>query len=151
MIDKAIQEITIRRYERPHGDERELIKKFCLSVGLLQPGDSRDVIVDILYVLLNENEPISSLEVQRQVASIRKENHMSNVGIANSNIRRQLRRLRELMLIEKIGNAYQVTENESLTNIIESKIKPFIINNIMTRISEYAEAIDRKISEKHSK
>ena len=33
-------------------NERELVRKLCLSIGLLQPGDSRDVIVDILYVLL---------------------------------------------------------------------------------------------------
>jgi hypothetical protein len=37
-------------------DGRELVRKFCLSTGLLQPGDSRDVMVDILYVLLKARQ-----------------------------------------------------------------------------------------------
>ena len=51
--DIPLKEITLRRYEKPYDLEgRELIKKFCLSIGLLQPGDSRDVVVDVLRVLL---------------------------------------------------------------------------------------------------
>ncbi len=44
--DIPLSEITLRRYEKPSKlSERELVRKICLSVGLLQPGDSRDVIV----------------------------------------------------------------------------------------------------------
>ncbi len=52
--DSALAEITLRRYEKPNADwdNREAVKKLCLSVGLLQPGDSRDVIVDVLAVLM---------------------------------------------------------------------------------------------------
>ena len=50
--DTPLMEITLRRYERPDkSNPRELVKKFCLSIGLLQPGDSRDVVVDILLIL----------------------------------------------------------------------------------------------------
>ena len=46
--DIPLSEITLRRYERPYNmSRRELVRKLCLSVGLLQPGDSRDVVVDI--------------------------------------------------------------------------------------------------------
>ena len=46
-----LAEITLRKYERPYEMPlRELVKKICLSVGLLQPGDSRDVVVDVLSV-----------------------------------------------------------------------------------------------------
>ena len=45
-------EITLRKYEKPYdSSRRELIRKVCLSLGLLQPGDSRDIIVDILMTL----------------------------------------------------------------------------------------------------
>ena len=51
--DIPLAEITLRKYERPANlSERELVRKLCLSVGLLQPGDSRDVVVDVLGVLI---------------------------------------------------------------------------------------------------
>jgi len=49
--DIPLAEITLRRYEKPYdSSKRELVRKICLSLGLLQPGDSRDIIVDILLV-----------------------------------------------------------------------------------------------------
>ena len=45
--DTPLAEITLRRYEKPTTEGRDLVRKLCLSVGLLQPGDSRDVIVDV--------------------------------------------------------------------------------------------------------
>ena len=51
--DTPLAELTLRRYEKSYDlNKRELIKKLCLSVGLLNPGDSRDVVVDVLYVML---------------------------------------------------------------------------------------------------
>ena len=48
--DAPLAEITLRRYEKPYEmSKRELLRKICLSIGLLQAGDSRDVIVDILH------------------------------------------------------------------------------------------------------
>jgi len=50
--DIPLAEITLRRYEKPYlMEKRELVKKICLSLGFLQPGDGRDVIVDVLMVL----------------------------------------------------------------------------------------------------
>ena len=73
--DTPLAEITLRRYEKPTVNDRELVRKFCLSIGLLQPGDSRDVIVDVLYVLLKakqRREELHSEEVKNHVMTLRK-------------------------------------------------------------------------------
>jgi len=55
MKDIPLSEITLRKYEKPAGlEKRELVRKICLSLGLLQLGDSRDIIVDILMVLIEQ-------------------------------------------------------------------------------------------------
>src|SRR3989338_5158478 len=46
--DTPLAELTLRKYEKPYTmSRRDLMRKICLSTGLLQPGDSRDSIVDI--------------------------------------------------------------------------------------------------------
>ena len=101
-----LAEITLRRYEKPSKvAERELVRKLCLSVGLLQPGDSRDIIVDILHVLVKAKrlkKELSSDEIEKQVIEARKKQKLALHGIASSNIRRQIKRLRDLFLVEKI-------------------------------------------------
>ena len=52
--DLPLSEIILRRYEKPYNlGRRELVKKICLSLGLLHAGDSRCIIVDILLVLID--------------------------------------------------------------------------------------------------
>ncbi|MEM1988365.1 MAG: hypothetical protein QXS41_00795 [Candidatus Woesearchaeota archaeon] len=142
--DKPLKEIILRRYEKPSLDlnERELVKKFCLSLGLLQPGDRRDVIVDILYVLMFSKEPLSISEIKEKAKSFRELNGLTANGLADSNIRRQLRRLKEIYLVEKIGNAYYISENLSFEEILNTKIKNFLVDHIFQRIQEYAKAMD---------
>ncbi len=68
--DTPLAEITLRKYEKPTMSERELVRKFCLSIGLLQPGDSRDVVVDVLHVLLKakqKSEELHSEEIKNKV------------------------------------------------------------------------------------
>src|SRR3989344_1320372 len=118
-----LAEITLRRYERPYNmPRRELIKKLCLSVGLLQPGDSRDVIVDVLQVLL-DNKEMNSKAIEKEVINLRKRQKLALVGIAGSNIRRQLKRLKDLYLIENNENIYRINENDKLINIFEERIE----------------------------
>ena len=50
--DTPLSELTLRKYEPVGTKGRELVRKTCLSVGLLQPGDSRDVVVDVLLAVL---------------------------------------------------------------------------------------------------
>ncbi len=140
--DIPLAEITLRKYEKPYkGDKRELVKKVCLSVGLLQPGDSRDVIIDILYVLLESNKPLNSVVIRDKVIKVRKSKKLPLKGIASSNIRRQLKRLRDLFLVEKIKNDYRISENEKLSSIFEDKIEKYYLKSIIDRVKEYFELI----------
>jgi len=110
--DVPLSEITLRKYEKPYDSSaRELVRKVCLSLGLLQPGDSRDVVVDILLALeiaRKEKKELTSIEVGEIVKKIRKENSLDEKGLAESNIRRQLKKLRDLMLVDKKNNLYRL-------------------------------------------
>src|SRR3989344_5807952 len=145
--DIPLSEITLRKYEKPYNlEKRELVKKICLSLGLLQPGDSRDIIVDILLVLLDackEKKELSSEEVKAKVEEIRKKHSLDMKGLADSNIRRQLKRLRDLMLIDKQQNLYKMSEFETLDRIFEQKIENFIVPQTIERIREYLAELEK--------
>src|SRR3989344_8932516 len=121
--DLPLGEITIRKYERPYdSSKRDLVRKVCLSLGLLQPGDSRDIIVDIMLVLdqsRKDKEWLSSFIIRDKVEVLRKENSLEIKGLAESNIRRQLKRLRDGMLVDKAENKYRISEFESLSQLFE--------------------------------
>ena len=144
--DIPLAELTLRRYEKPANlSERELVRKICLSIGLLQTGDSRDVVVDVLNVLIKakkEQKNLTSDEICGLVIEERKKLKMAMLGIASSNIRRQLKRLKDLLLIEKRLNAYRITEHNNLSDIFEEKIEKFLLSSINSRIKEYLRKID---------
>ena len=148
--DTPLSEITLRKYEKPYNlGKRDLIKKICLSTGLLQPGDSRDVVVDVMHVLLeNKNKELSSEEVKNLVVKNRKNQKLVMQGIASSNIRRQLKRLRDVFLVEKVKNNYRITENSELSEIFEEKLEQFLIPSIITRIKEYLKEADNVFKKK---
>ncbi|MBS3081294.1 hypothetical protein J4221_07525 [Candidatus Pacearchaeota archaeon] len=147
MKDIPLNEITLRKYEKPIGlEKRELIRKICLSLGLLQLGDSRDVIVDILMILIEANknkEKLTSDDIGIRVEKIRKEYSLDTKGLAESNIRRQLKRLRDALIIEKTNNNYYLTEHLSLKEIFENNIEKFVIPSIIKRVREYLEELDK--------
>ena len=143
--DVALSEITLRRYEKPENFKgRDLIRKLCLSLGLLQPGDSRDVIVDILSVILKAKKELPSEEIEKLVVEERKRHKLQLLGIAPSNIRRQLKRLRDVFLVEKIANNYRINESAKLSELFEEKIEKFLIPSLTSRIKEYADRIDKE-------
>ncbi|MBW2983967.1 hypothetical protein KY361_02540 [Candidatus Woesearchaeota archaeon] len=145
--DTPLSEITLRRYEKPTHKGRDLVRKLCLSSGLLQPGDSRDIIVDVLHVLLKERrkgQQLSSSDVEKLVVEERKQNNLPMLGIASSNIRRQLKRLRDLLIIEKIGSNYRINENGLLEDIFSEKIEGFLLASIVSRAKEYFKKIDEE-------
>ncbi len=139
-------EITLRRYEKPYdSSRRDLIRKVCLSLGLLQPGDSRDIIVDILHILEESRKQriaLSSFEIRDRVLEYRKENSLESRGLAESNIRRQLKRLRDAMIVDKSGNTYRISEFAPISEIFESKIEKFLIPQTIERIKEYLSKLD---------
>ncbi len=145
MKESHLGEITLRKYERPYeSSKRELVKKVCLSLGLLQPGDSRDIIVDIMLILEEARKNkvwLSSFQIKDKVEAVRKEHSLEVKGIAESNIRRQLKRLRDAMIVDKQENQYRMSEFEPLNHIFESKIEKFLIPQIIERIKEYLEKL----------
>src|SRR3989338_6348813 len=144
--DTPLMEVTLRRYERPDkSNHRELVKKFCLSIGLLQPGDSRDIIVDILYVLLRakqEKKLMDSEQIKEAVIALRKEFNLQLLGVASSNVRRQIKRLRDVLLVEKIKNDYRIIEFSHLSEIYLQKFEQLLLPTIVSRIKEYMKEVD---------
>tara|TARA_Y100000310_G_scaffold224526_2_gene226379 strand:- start:494 stop:931 length:438 start_codon:yes stop_codon:yes gene_type:complete len=140
--DIPLGEITLRKYEKPYdSSKRELVKKVCLSLGLLQPGDSRDIIVDMLLVLEEsrlKKQWISSFEIRDKIQKVRKDKS----GLAESNIRRQLKRLRDSMFLDKQGNQYRLSEFAPISEIFETKIESFLIPQTIERIKEYLSKLD---------
>ena len=126
-------------------EQRALIRLICLSIGLLQPGDSRDVIVDVVQVLLNaskERKALAVEEIEQQVIENRKHHEIVVSGIAASNIRRQLKRLRELYLVEKMKTSYRITEFLPLRQLFSEKTRAFVIKGIIERVEEHLTILD---------
>jgi hypothetical protein len=140
--DTPLSEITLRKYEPPTMKGRELVRKLCLSLGLLQPGDSRDVMVDVLQVMLEAKEQVSSKDVEERVVANRKKHNLALQGIASSNVRRQLLRLRELFLLEKVGNMYRLNENQPLGTLFAEKVESYHLQSILKRVKEYIREVE---------
>ena len=140
--DTPLREITLRKYEEPTNlSGRELTKKFLLSIGLLQPGESRDIIVDIFHTLLLARKNKEHIDIPQFTQKL-----SNKQGASAPNIRRQLRRLRDLKLIEKTSEGYRVNEFGSLQPIICEFILQYIVNPAVERVKQYAEQLD-KLSE----
>ncbi|MBI4141355.1 hypothetical protein HY484_00350 [Candidatus Woesearchaeota archaeon] len=141
-----LAELTLRRYEKPYAlKDRALVKKLCLSLGLLQPGDSRDVVVDVFYALLKSKVPLTAKEVENSAIVSRKEHFLPLFGIASSNVRRQLKRLKSLFFVERVANSYRICENASLHQIFEERIEQFHLKLITERVKEYLKKLDEDL------
>ncbi len=139
-------ELTLRKYEKPQTKkERVLVKRLCLSLGVLQPGDSRDVIVDVLHVFFKSRKKkqlLSVEDIEKKVVVNRKLHKLQLQGIAPSNIRRQVKRLRNLMLVEKVKSKYRISEFLGVGEIFAEKIEKFILAGVLQRVREYLSAAD---------
>ncbi|MAE49556.1 hypothetical protein CMI48_01880 [Candidatus Pacearchaeota archaeon] len=146
--ETPLGELTLRRYEKPYDTQpRDLMRKICLSLGLLQPGDSRDIMVDILHVLeaARKNKTwLTSFQIRDQVQTQRKEQSLDEKGLAESNIRRQLKRLRDSMLVDKHNNQYRIAEFAPLSELFETKIENFLLPQTVSRIKEYLGKLDEE-------
>ena len=126
---------------------RELLRRICLSIGILQPGDSRDVIIDIFDILIaasKEKKMLSSEEVRDRIIESRNDQSIDLNGLASSNVRRQLKRLRDIQLCEKIKNKYRITEFLSVSELFDERIKKLILISITDRVKEYIDLYERK-------
>ena len=84
---------------------------------------------------------MNSEEIKAKVISARKRHKLPIQGVASSNVRRQLKRLKDLYLVENIKNQYRITEFENMSVIFEKQIKNFYLNNILERVEEYFKEI----------
>ena len=89
-----------------------------------------------------QQKQLTSDEICSLVIEDRKKLKLPMLGIASSNIRRQLKRLKDLLLVEKRLNAYRITEYSNLTEIFEEKIEKILLPSINTRVKEYLSKID---------
>lgn len=136
--DLPLQEITLRKYEEPSSlNGRELSKKFLLSIGLLNPGESRDIVVDIFELLLESKKGKKILQIDAFLEKLKDKS-----GASAPNIRRQLRRLKELKLIEKLPEGYRITEFGEIKPIISNYVAEFLVSPALERVKQYAEALD---------
>lgn len=137
--DTPLQEITLRKYEEPGKlDKRELSKKFLLSIGLLNPGESRDVLVDIFSHLLDARREKRMMQVEHFLSALNGKN-----GASAPNIRRQLRRLKELKLVEHSAAGYRITEFGAITPIVEKYLVEFLVKPAVERVKQYAAEVDK--------
>ncbi len=138
--DIPLQEITLRKYEQPYNlQEKELVRKFLLSLGLLQPGESRDIIVDIFNLFLKARKRNKTLDVEEIVTELEGKN-----GASSPNVSRQIKRLRDLKIVEKNHEGYRITEFGKIDNIVSNYLVPFVINQSAERLREYAKELDRR-------
>tara|TARA_Y100000310_G_scaffold335666_1_gene418263 strand:+ start:768 stop:1202 length:435 start_codon:yes stop_codon:yes gene_type:complete len=135
--DLPLQEITLRKYEVPTAlDDRELARKFLLSIGMLQPGDSRDIVVDVFHELLKSGGGGSTFE--QLAASLE-----GKAGASAPNMRRQLRRLVEVKVAEKRGETYRIVEGGNLSEMIENYLEKFVVLPSLERVKQYARALEK--------
>ena len=109
-------------------------------------GDSRDIIVDIFQVLI-ENKELSSENILEKVIAQRKKLKLPLIEIAPSNIRRQIKRLKDIFFVEKIGNNYRINENAKLKDLWEEKIKEFLLKTITDRVNQYFDTLFQQIAQ----
>ena len=116
-----LSEVVLRKYEKPGKiREREAVKKICLSMGVLRPGDSRDIVVDVLHVLLKKRKNrvcLSVSEIQKKVIQNRRLHRLSLNGVSSPNLRRQIKRLRDLLIVEKREKGYRISEFMTLESL----------------------------------
>ena len=79
----------------------------------------------------------------------RKKLKMPIKGVASSNVRRQLKRLKDLHLIETNANLYRITEFAHLSEIFEEKVENFYLKSVLGRVKEYVQKIDEEFKHEH--
>ncbi|VVB75483.1 Uncharacterised protein [Candidatus Tiddalikarchaeum anstoanum] len=136
--DTPINEITLRRFEKPTSDDAlTLVRKLAISIGLLQPGDSRDIVSELLYLFVNSAKKKEFVTIEKVM-----DNFKDKDGGTPNNVRRQLRRLKELNIIERTSYGYRIKEFMPLTAIFKEYIMKYNIEPCIERIQEYCNLID---------
>ena len=83
-------------------------------------------------------------EIEKKIIAFREESKIPVLGVTSSNVRRQLKRLRDVFLIEKKKNFYKITENAPLLETFEEKYEKFLLESCLKRVKDYLDAIDKE-------
>lgn len=121
---------------------RGLVRELCIHLGLLQSGDSRDIIVDILHLFIRTRKEYQSLEVVSEVIKVLKSNKRDLKGIADSNVRRQLSRLVKIGILERTHRRYYLPRNLNLCQVFDQKVQPNFFVPLIYKIQGVLKQLD---------
>ncbi len=142
--DKPLAGISLNEFEKPSSDYFTNLRRFCISIGVISPGESRVAIIHILEILLkskkSRKDGVDSYEIIKEL-------YKTDIKIVYANILRDLRKLIAVGIVERRENRYRIKENMKLKELLETFIKPYIIDRILKRIEEYADSIDQKLGD----
>ena len=141
--NKPLDELILRLYEAPSGKGRDFLRKVCLSCGLLNPHDSRDVIVDVFQVLISSSKQekwLSSMDIGIEVRDLRESEGLSLDGTANSNIRRILKVLRDYGFVERSKAKYRIVDFKPVAEVF-GDIMSKKCEKIISRIKSYLQKV----------
>jgi len=141
--DKPLAGISLNEFEKPGSDYITNLRRFCISIGVISPGESRIAIVHILDILLKtRKQNPGGLDSYTLI----KELYQSDIKIVYANILRDVRKLIAVGIVERIDNKYRIKENMKLKEILDTFIKPYVIEKILNKIGEYAEKIEEQLA-----
>lgn len=141
--DKPLAGISLNEFEKPGTDYMTNLRRFCISLGVISPGESRVAIVHILDLLLRTKK---SNPDGLDSYTLTQELYKKDIKIVYANILRDVRKLISVGVVERRENRYRIKENLRLKELLDSFIKPYIIDRVLNRISEYAERIDEQLN-----
>ena len=93
---------------------------------------------------LSDTLTFEASKIEEKIIELRKNEKLPMLGIAASNIRRQILRLRDIFIVEKVKNNYRIAEFSPLTETFENKVENFFLPNILERVKLYLKEIDSK-------
>ena len=96
-----------------------------------------DLEVEIVIVKTLGDGEADVTEIEHRVIDSREAHGLPMLGVAPSNIRRQVLRLRDVFIVEKVKTTYRVRENASLLAIFEEHMEQYYLASIISRIKEY--------------
>lgn len=139
--DTPIDEVTLRRFEKPSSsDLMSLVRRFAISIGLLQPGDSRDIVSELLFMFIERSKRKEFLTVEYLINSFQGKD-----GGTPNNIRRQLRRLKDINIIERTNYGYRIKEFMPISALFKDHIMKYNIEPCIERLNEYCSLIDSNL------
>lgn len=103
-----------------------------MSLGLINPGDTRVGLVDVFRILLVEQNPLKAEELGAKLGK----------KLALSGIRRHLRRMELVGLVEHRNKKYALSEGGDPAYALKLVTKRYAVDDTFDRILEYAEKLN---------